>query len=109
MIEERIVNRIYKTQERILKELGEVLREIKQLRPSEIYRMKQLLKYGVKKDEILKVVADSMDKSLYDTAQYLDEYARETKNNNPISPNVGNSNPFKEKYVCIKSTFVPTK
>lgn len=76
MIEERIVNRIYKTQERILKELGEVLRQIKQLRPSEIYRIKQLLKYGVKKDEILKIVADSMDKSLYDTAQYLDEYAR---------------------------------
>ena len=76
MIEERIVNRVYKTQERILKELGEVLRQIRDLRPTEIYRIKQLLKYGVKKDEILKVIADSMDMTLYDTAQYLNEYAK---------------------------------
>jgi hypothetical protein len=76
MIEERLYQRVYKTQERILKELGEVLREIKELRPSEIYRIRQLMLYGVKKDEILKVVADSLDKSLYDTAQYLNEYAK---------------------------------
>jgi len=76
MIEERITQRIYKTQERILKELGEVLRRIKQLRPSELYRIKQLLKYGTKKDEILKVIADALGTTVYDSAQYLDEYAK---------------------------------
>ena len=80
MIEERLYQRVYKTQERILKEIGETLREIKQLRPSELHRIKQLLKYGAKKDEILKVIADSMDMTLYDTAQYLDEYAKRDYN-----------------------------
>lgn len=76
MIEERIYNRIYKTQENILKELGEVLKEIKTLRPTELYRIKQLLLYGAKKDQILKIVADNLGITIYDTAQYLDEYAR---------------------------------
>lgn len=80
MIEERITQRIYKTQERILKELGETLREIKQLRPSELYRIKQLLKYGAKKDEILKVIADALGTTVYDSAQYLDEYAKRDYN-----------------------------
>ena len=80
MIEERLYNRIYKTQERILREIGETLKEIKQLRPSDIYRIKQLLLYGVKKDEILKVLADSMGETLYDTAQYLNEYAKRDYN-----------------------------
>ena len=76
MIEERLNNRIYKTQERVLKELGEVLKQIKTIRPSEIYKIRHLLLYGAKKDEILKVIADSMGMTVYDTAQYLDEYAR---------------------------------
>lgn len=76
MIEERLYQRVYKTQERILKELGQTLRQIKNIRPTEAYRIKQLLLYGVKKDEILKVLSDSMDMSLYDTAQYLNEYAK---------------------------------
>lgn len=80
MIEERLYQRVYKTQERILKELGDTLKQIKELRPSDLYRIKQLLKYGAKKDEILKVVANSMDMSLYDTAQYLNEYAKKDYN-----------------------------
>lgn len=80
MIEERIVNRIYNTQKRILQELGTVLKEIKEIRPSELYRIKQLLKYGTNKDKILKVISESLGTTLYDTAQYLDEYAKRDYN-----------------------------
>lgn len=74
---ERYYNRYNKYNEKILKELGEAVKKIGDLKPSEVYRLSQKIKYSEKIDDLIQQMADITDKSTKDIDKLFERFAEE--------------------------------
>lgn len=73
---ERLIRRQEKANEKILKEIGEVLGEIGELNPSEINVILQQLKYGENLDRILEILSETSNINKKEIYQMLEKDAR---------------------------------
>ena len=76
---ERLVNRIEEVNSSILKKIGEAIKQISTLSPSQVYQVSQILKYGGTYEEIAKELAKVSGKNVQDIYKIFDEVARNNK------------------------------
>ena len=76
---ERLVNRIEETNSFILKKIGEAIKQISTLTPSQAYQISQILKYGGTYNEIAKELARVSGKNIQDIYKIFDEVAKNNK------------------------------
>lgn len=76
---EHLVQRIEETNEFILKKIGEVIKEIGTLSPSQAYQVSQILKYGGSYEEIAQALAKVSGKNVQEIYKIFDEVAKENK------------------------------
>ena len=92
---ERFYNRFSKYNTKVLKKLGEVIKQFDGLTPSEAHKLAQELKYSTEIDQLLNELSRLSGKSLQELNEVLDKVAKE---------NVG----FAEAYYEVKGReFVP--
>lgn len=77
-LSEHLVNRIEEANTYILKKIGEAIRQISTLTPSQAYQIQQVLKYGGTYNEIAKELARVSGKNVQDIYKIFEEV---TKNN----------------------------
>lgn len=73
---ERILQRQIKANEKILKEIAEILAEIGDINPSEAYKIGQMLKYGESLERIIKVLADNSQLTELEIYEMLEKEAK---------------------------------
>ena len=73
---ERVLNRQYKTNEKILKEIGEVLGMTGEIRSSDLYKVKQQLKYDEKLEKILKILEENSKITSKEISDMFEERAK---------------------------------
>lgn len=76
---ERLVNRIEDVNAFILKKIGEAIKEISTLSPSQAYKVSQILKYGGSYEEIAKELAKVSGKNVKEIYEIFDEVAKNNK------------------------------
>lgn len=74
---ERYYNRYNKYNEKVLKELGATVKQIGKLKPSEVYRLSQQIKYSERIDDLINELADITDKSAKDIEKLFEKFAEE--------------------------------
>lgn len=74
---ERYYNRYNKYNEKVLKLLGETIKKIGKMQPSEVHRLAQQLKYSDDIDKLIKELADLTDMSIEDIDKMFDKFAKE--------------------------------
>lgn len=77
---ERLIERTNKANETILIELGKSIKKIKTLKPSEAYKLVQILKYGGNYNEIIKKVSKYSDLNIKDIDSIFSNYAIKDQN-----------------------------
>ena len=75
-IVERLTKRVQKANETFLKSIGESLRVLKELSPSEAHQLIQILKYGGKYEEIIAAMSKYTDMNIKDIEEIFEEYAK---------------------------------
>ncbi|MBQ2349682.1 MAG: hypothetical protein II393_00165 [Cytophagales bacterium] len=82
-VEEKLANvlveRIEETNTYILKRIGEVIKQISTLTPSQAYQISQILKYGGTYNEIAKELAKVSGKNVQDIYKIFEEVAKNNK------------------------------
>lgn len=82
-VEERLANilveRIEQTNTNILKKIGEAIKQISTLTPSQAYQIGQILKYGGTYNEIAKELARVSGKNVQDIYKIFEEVAKNNK------------------------------
>ena len=73
---ERILQRQIKANEKILKEIAEVLAKIGDINPSEAYKIGQMLKYGESLDKIVKILAETSQFTELEIYEMLEKEAK---------------------------------
>ena len=76
---ERLVNRIEETNAKVLTKIGEAIKQISTLNPSQAYQLSQILKYGGSYEEIAKELAKVSGKNVQDIYKIFDEVAKNNK------------------------------
>lgn len=76
---ERLVNRIEETNTFILNKIGEAIKKISTLSPSQAYQVSQILKYGGSYEEIAKELAKVSGKNVQDIYKIFEEVAKSNK------------------------------
>ena len=76
---EHLVNRIEEANASILKKIGEAIKKISTLSPSQAYQVSQILKYGGSYEEIAKELAKVSGKNVQDIYKIFDEVASQNK------------------------------
>ena len=76
---ERLVDRIEEANGNILKKIGEAIKKISTLSPSQAYQVSQILKYGGSYEEIAKELAKVSGKNVQDIYKIFDEVAKNNK------------------------------
>ena len=76
---ERLVDRIEEVNSFILKKIGEAIKQISTLTPSQAYQISQILKYGGTYNEIAKELAKVSGKNIQDIYKIFDEVAKNNK------------------------------
>lgn len=76
---ERLVDRIEETNSSILKKIGEAIKQISTLTPSQAYQIQQILKYGGTYNEIAKELARVSGKNIQDIYKIFEEVAKSNK------------------------------
>ncbi len=76
---ERLVDRIEEANSSILKKIGEAIRQISTLTPSQAYQIGQILKYGGTYNEIAKELARVSGKNVQDIYKIFEEVAKNNK------------------------------
>lgn len=76
LIIERIIQRQIKTNERVLKEIGKIIREIGELTPSEAYIVLQQVKYGDTLQRIVKILAKNSQLTEVEIYKMLENEAK---------------------------------
>ena len=95
LVLERFYQRFNKFNTKVLRKIGESIKEIGKVSPSEAYQLGQELKYGVMLDDLLKELSRISGQSVLDVDKLLDNVAKENVN-------------FAEKYYEAKNKeFVP--
>ena len=76
---EHLVNRIEEANTYILKKIGEAIKRISTLTPSQAYQISQILKYGGTYNEIAKELARVSGKNVQDIYKIFEEVAKNNK------------------------------
>ena len=76
---EHLVNRIEEANSYILKRIGEAIKQISTLTPSQAYQIQQILKYGGTYNEIAKELARVSGKNVQDIYKIFEEVAKNNK------------------------------
>lgn len=76
---EHLVNRIEEANSYILKKIGEAIKQISTLTPSQVYQISQILKYGGTYNEIAKELARVSGKNVQDIYKIFEEVAKNNK------------------------------
>jgi uncharacterized protein with HEPN domain len=76
---ERLVDRIEEANSYILKRIGEAIKQISTLTPSQAYQISQILKYGGTYNEIAKELARVSGKNVQDIYKIFEEVAKNNK------------------------------
>ena len=76
---ERLISRIEETNTHILKKIGEAIKQISTLKPSQAYQISQILKYGGSYEEIARELARVSGKNIQDIYKIFDEVAKNNK------------------------------
>lgn len=76
---ERLVNRIEEANSDILKKIGESIKQISKLTPTQAHKLGQILKYGGDYKKIAKILADVSGKNVQDIYTIFAEVAKENK------------------------------
>lgn len=79
MLAERLVSNIEKTNSFILEKIGQVIKRIGALSPSQAYQLAQILKYGGSYEQIAKELARVSGKSVQEIYNIFDEVAKNNK------------------------------
>lgn len=79
MLAERLVSNIEKTNNFILEKIGQVIKRIGTLSPSQAYQISQILKYGGSYEQIAKELARVSGKSVQEIYNIFDEVAKNNK------------------------------
>lgn len=74
---ERYYNRYSKYNEKVLKLLGKTIKEIGDMKPSEVHRLGQQIKYSEDIDKVIQDLADITDKSIEDIEKLFEKFAKE--------------------------------
>jgi len=77
---ERLVERIEESNTYIYKKIGEAIRTIGKLTPTQAYQIAQILKYGGSYEEIARQIAKASGKNVKDIYKIFEEVARQDKN-----------------------------
>ena len=77
LVLERFYQRFNKFNTKVLKKIGESIKEIGKVSPSEAYQLGQELKYGVMLDDLLKELSRISGQSVLDVDKLLDNVAKE--------------------------------
>lgn len=78
-LSEHLVNRIEEANSYILKKIGEAIKRISTLTPSQAYQIQQILKYGGTYNEIAKELARVSGKNVQDIYKIFEEVAKNNK------------------------------
>lgn len=73
---ERLVERINKANIFFYKKIGSALKQIKELTPSQVHQLVQILKYGGNYDEIVRQIAKYTDLNIQDIDNIFNSYAK---------------------------------
>lgn len=79
LLAERLVNRINNANAFILKKIGQSIKEISSLTPSQVYQLGQMIKYGSTYNEIVKELAKITGLNTQDIYKIFDEVAQNDK------------------------------
>lgn len=77
LVLERFYQRFNKCNTKVLKKIGEAIKQIGEVSPSEVYQLGQELKYGMELDDLLEELARISGKSVLDVDRLLDRVAEE--------------------------------
>ena len=77
LVLERFYQRFNKYNTKVLKKIGEAIKQIGEVSPSEVYQLGQELKYGIELDQLLDELARLSGKSVLDVDRLLDRVAEE--------------------------------
>lgn len=78
-LSERLTRRIEEANSYILKRIGEAIKQISTLTPSQAYQISQILKYGGTYNEIAKELAKVSGKNVQDIYKIFEEVAKDNK------------------------------
>lgn len=78
-LSEHLVNRIEEANSYILKRIGEAIKQISTLTPSQAYQISQILKFGGTYEEIAKELAKVSGKNVQDIYKIFEEVAKNNK------------------------------
>ena len=76
---DRLVERIEETNAYIYKKIGNVIKTISTLKPSDAYQLSQILKYGGSYEEIARELAKASGKNVQEIYRIFDEVAKNNK------------------------------
>ena len=76
LVIERLIQRNQQANTYFLKKIGEVIRQIRDIRPSEAHQLEQLLKYGGNYDEIINELTRYTKMNVADIEKIFDNYAK---------------------------------
>lgn len=82
LIIERLTNRVDEANTLFLKEMGALIKQIKQLTPSDAHKLVQMLKYGGNYDKIVKQISKYTDLNVKEIDKIFAEYAKKDLNFN---------------------------
>ena len=77
LVLERFYQRFNKYNTKVLKKIGEAIKQIGEVSPSQAYQLGQELKYGIELDDLLEELAQISGKSVLDVDKLLDRVAEE--------------------------------
>lgn len=77
LVLERFYQRFNKYNTKVLKKIGEAIKQIGEVSPSQAYQLGQELKYGIELDDLLEELAQISGKSVLDVDRLLDRVAEE--------------------------------
>lgn len=77
LVLERFYQRFNKYNTKVLKKIGEAIKQIGEVSPSQAYQLGQELKYGIELDDLLEELAQISGKSVLDVDKLLDNVAKE--------------------------------
>ncbi len=80
LLTERLVQRVEKANETILKNMGQIIKRLRELTPTEAHKLVQILKHGGNYDEIINKVAKYSELNIKDIDDIFANYAIKDQN-----------------------------
>ncbi len=80
LLPERIYQRLNAINTEYLESIGEVIKEIGELRPSDVHKLQQMYRYGSKVDDIVNKLAKTSEKNIAEIYEIFDIVAKENYN-----------------------------